>query len=227
MGIRVLIVDNQQLFTEALRTLLELEDDIEVVGEAYDGTSAVERISATKPDIAVLDLRMPGLNGIEVTERVKPEFESLKVIILTAADDNEFLTRAVEAGVDGYLTKDCAMEELAASIRRVMSGETIIPATQLKDLLRNLTYRKRQEMSPGAYLASFLTQREKEVLRLLVAGKSNDAIAAELFISQNTVRTHIQNILSKLSVHSKLEAVAFAIRHGVVEPERESGREVI
>ncbi len=221
VGIRVLIVDNQQLFTEALRTLLELEDDIEVVGEAYDGTTAIERIRTARPDVAVLDLRMPGLNGIEVTEHIKPDFEDVKVIILTATDDNEFLTRAVEAGVDGYLTKDCAMDDLADSIRRVMHGETVIPATQLKDLLRNLTDRRREEANPAAYLASFLTRREKEVLRLLVAGKSNEKIAEELYISQNTVRTHIQNILSKLSVHSKLEAVAFAIRHGVVDVDRE------
>lgn len=221
MGIRVLIVDNQQLFTEALRTLLELEDDIEIVGEAYDGTAALDRIRALRPDVAVLDLRMPGLNGIEVTEMVKPEFEDVRIVILTATDDNDLLTRAVEAGVDGYLTKDCAMEELADSIRRVVRGETIIPAGQLKDLLRNLTDRRHEQPDPAAYLASFLTRREKEVLRLLVSGKSNDKIAEELYISQNTVRTHIQNILSKLSVHSKLEAVAFAIRHGVVDVERE------
>lgn len=221
VGIRVLIVDNQQLFTEALRTLLELEDDIEIVGEAYDGTAALERIRTLRPDVAVLDLRMPGLNGIEVTERVKPEFDDVRIVILTATDDNDLLTRAVEAGVDGYLTKDCAMEELADSIRRVVRGETIIPAGQLKDLLRNLTDRRHEQPDPAAYLASFLTRREKEVLRLLVSGKSNDKIAEELYISQNTVRTHIQNILSKLSVHSKLEAVAFAIRHGVVDVERE------
>ncbi len=222
MGIRVVVVDNQQLFTEALRTLLELEDDIEIVGEAYDGIEGVEKIRATTPDVAVLDLRMPGLNGIEVTAAVKADLPDVKALILTATEDNEFLTQAVEAGIDGYLTKDCAMQELAVTIRRVMAGETIIPQHQLKDLIRNLRDRQQAPPDPGEHLASFLTEREKEVLAQLVAGKSNDAIADELYISQNTVRTHIQNILSKLSVHSKLEAVAFAIRHDIVDVEKEA-----
>lgn len=223
MAIRVLIVDNQQLFTEALRNLLELEDDIEVVGEAYDGIAGLEKIAATKPDVAVVDLRMPGLNGIEVAQRVKSEVApQVRIVILTATEEDEFLTRAVEVGVEGYLTKDIAMETLAGAIRRVMAGETVVPPNRLKHLLRNLTNPERKEANPGAYMASFLTDREKEVLRLLVAGKSNRDIADELFISSNTVRTHIQNILSKLSVHSKLEAVAFAIKHNIVEVERAS-----
>jgi len=221
VSIRVLVVDNQQLFTEAMRTLLELEEDIEVVGEAYDGATALEKIRSVRPDVAVVDLRMPGLNGIELVERMKSDEISTKTIILTGTTDNEFLTRAVEVGVDGYLTKDCALGELAVAIRKVVSGETVIPSGQLKHLLRSLADRKRRDLSTGAHLASFLTPREKEVLRLLVAGKSNERIARELYISQNTVRTHIQNILSKLSVHSKLEAVAFAVRHDIVEVERE------
>lgn len=222
MAIRVLVVDNQQLFTEALRTLLELEDDIEVVGEAYDGITAVDRILATDPDVAVVDLRMPGMNGIEVAQHVKETLGlRVRIVILTATEDDEFLTRAVEVGVEGYLTKDCAMDELAGAIRRVCAGETIIPANRLKHLLRNLTNRDRKEANPGSYMASFLTAREKEVLRQLVAGRSNKDIADTLFISQNTVRTHIQNILTKLGVHSKLEAVALAIRHNIVEVERE------
>lgn len=223
MGIRVVVVDNQQLFTEAMRTLLELEDDIEIVGEAYDGISGMDKIKCTQPDVAVLDLRMPGLNGIEVTERIKEETPNVKALILTATADNDFLTQAVEAGIDGYLTKDCAMDDLAACIRRVVGGETIIPQHQLKDLLRNLSDRRKPgSESKAEHLASFLTDREREVLRELVAGKSNPQIARELYISQNTVRTHVQNILSKLSVHSKLEAVAFAVRHNIVEVEKEA-----
>lgn len=218
MGIRVLIVDNQQLFTEALRTLLELEEDIEVVGEAYDGISGFDKIMSIQPDVAVVDLRMPGLNGIEVAQRVKEQSRlPVRIVILTATEDDDFLTRAVEVGVEGYLTKDCAMDELAGAIRSVVAGETIIPPNRLKHLLRNLTNRDRKEANPGSYMASFLTQREKEVLARLVAGRSNKDIAEALFISQNTVRTHIQNILSKLGVHSKLEAVALAIRHNIVE----------
>lgn len=215
--IRVLLVDNQQLFTEALTTLLTLESDIDVVGEAYDGVSAVARSADLQPDVAVLDLRMPGMSGIEATEKIKAQQPGLRIIILTATLDDEFLAAAVEAGADGYLTKDIAMRELADAIRRVVAGETVIPPGRLKGLLENLTKRKEEPVTSGAYLASFLTEREKEVLGLLVRGYSNERIAKDLFISQNTVRTHVQNILSKLSVHSKLEAVAFAIRHKVVE----------
>lgn len=222
MAIRVLIVDNQQLFTEALRNLLELEDDIEVVGEAHDGTAGLAMIAETRPDVAVVDLRMPGLNGIEVAQRVKASVPGVRIMILTATEDDEYLTRAVEVGVEGYLTKDIAMEVLAGAIRRVAAGETVVPPNRLKHLLRNLTDPNRRATSPGAHMASFLTDREKEVLSLLVAGKSNREIADTLFISSNTVRTHIQNILSKLAVHSKLEAVAFAIRHNIVEVERAS-----
>lgn len=222
MGIRVLLVDNQQLFTEALRTLLELEEDIEVVGEAYDGLSGLDRVKTTKPDVAVVDLRMPGLNGIELCERVKAEHGGVRVVILTATEDTEFLTRAVEVGVDGYITKDCAMRELASCIRDVQSGRTVVPSSQLRDLIDNLRDRRTRDESPGEHMASFLTPREREVLELLVAGKSNDAIASDLFISQNTVRTHVQNLMSKLSVHSKLEAVAFAVRHNIVAVDRET-----
>ncbi|MBX7159687.1 MAG: response regulator transcription factor [Acidimicrobiia bacterium] len=223
MAIRVLIVDNQQLFTEALRNLLELEDDIEVVGEAYDGVTGLEKIAATRPDVAVVDLRMPGLNGIEVAQRVKNEVApEVRIMILTATEEDEFLTRAVEVGVEGYLTKDIAMEVLAGAIRRVVAGETVVPPNRLKHLLRNLTQPDRRGTDAGAHMASYLTDREKEVLSLLVAGKSNSAIGEALYISSNTVRTHIQNILSKLSVHSKLEAVAFAIKHNIVEVERAS-----
>lgn len=222
MAIRVLIVDNQQLFTEALRNLLELEDDIEVVGEAYDGTSGLDMIAATHPDVAVCDLRMPGLNGIEVAQRVKSAAPEVRIVILTATEEDEYLTRAVEVGVEGYLTKDIAMEVLADAIRRVVAGETVVPPNRLKHLLRSLADPTRKTPNAGVHMASFLTDREKEVLALLVAGKSNRDIADTLFISSNTVRTHIQNILSKLSVHSKLEAVAFAIRHNIVEVERAS-----
>lgn len=223
MAIRVLVVDDQRLFTESIRMLLELEDDFEVVGEAHDGPSAIERVRAARPDVVVLDLWMPGLSGIEVTQNVKADLPEIRIVMLTADPAESELTAAVEAGVDGYLLKDCAVQDLVATIRRVMGGETVIPATQLKSLLRSLVGRRqRQEMTPGEYLGSFLTPRELEVLRLLASGKSNDAIARELFISRNTVRTHVQNVLSKLNVHSKLEAVAFAIRHGLVDVERES-----
>lgn len=223
MVIRVLIVDNQQLFTEALRNLLDLEPDIEVVGEAYDGASGLEMISEVRPDVAVVDLRMPGLNGIEVAQRVKNEIApQVRIVILTATEEDEFLTRAVEVGVEGYLTKDIAMETLASAIRRVVAGETVVPPNRLKHLLRNLANPDRKDAKSGVSMASYLTDREKEVLSLLVAGKSNQNIADELYISSNTVRTHIQNILSKLSVHSKLEAVAYAIKHNIVEVERAS-----
>lgn len=222
MAIRVLVVDDQRIFTESMRMLLELEDDFEVVGEALDGEAALDRARSAKPDVVVLDLRMPGLSGIDVTRRVKSDLPDVRIVMLTAEDADAELTAAVEAGVDGYLLKSCAMQDLVTTIRRVMAGETVIPPTQLKSLLRSLTDRRqRQEMSPGEYLGSFLTPREREVLRLLAAGRSNEAIASELFISQNTVRTHVQNILSKLNVHSKLEAVAFALRHGLVDVDRE------
>lgn len=223
MSIRVLVVDDQRLFVESMRMLLELEDDFDVVGEALDGDTAIERARSARPDVLVVDLRMPGLSGIEVTRRMKTDLPDVRVVILTAEDADAELTAAVEAGVDGYLLKSCAMQDLVGTIRRVVAGETVIPPSQLKSLLRSLTDRRqRQDMSPGEYLGSFLTPREREVLRLLAAGRSNEAIAAELFISQNTVRTHVQNILSKLNVHSKLEAVAFALRHGLVDVDRET-----
>ena len=213
--IRVLLVDDHQLLTDALARLLSQEPDIEVVAVA--GTVAEARAATRERlDVALMDYRLPDGTGAEATRAIKARWPSARVIMLTAVRDDETVLDSIQAGADGYLTKDRASEEVVAAVRAVHAGEILLPRAVLVDLARRVAT-ARSEVASRPILEP-LTPRELEVLRALTEGLSSREISDRLSIAPNTLRTHVQNVMGKLGVHSKLEAVTFALRNRLVEP---------
>ena len=204
----VLIVDDHKILREGLRSLLEDAQDIKVVGEAASGDEAVTRAAALKPDVVIMDVGMPDINGIDATQRIRAEMPAVKVIALSMHSDRRFVTGMLSAGASGYLMKDAAFEELAVAIRAVQQGEvylgTGIAGVVVDQLVGDRFARKRA-----------LTQRETEVLQLLAAGKSTVEIAASLALSVKTVETHRRQVMHKLDLHSVAELTKYAIREGL------------
>lgn len=213
--IRILLADEQSLFREAVRVVLESQPDLEVVGEARDGLQAVAAAESTRPDVALIDAKLPNCDGVRAAGLIRQRVPDCKVVVLTDEDDQVTLTEALEAGASGYLTKASALSELIHATRAIHQGETLIPGRMLGVLLSRLI-RRRREQDEAVRQLSRLTRREREVLALLAEGADNDAIAQALVISPQTARTHIQNVLSKLGVHSRLEAAAFVIHNGIL-----------
>jgi two-component system, NarL family, nitrate/nitrite response regulator NarL len=210
-AIRVLIIDDHALFADAIGpTLRRLGfDEIEHTAR---GDEALDAARQRAPTLALVDLGLPDRNGLSVGQEIMELGRATKVVILTALDDQRTVQRALAAGFDGYLTKDTSMARFASSIQAVLRGEAVFPH-------RSRQGRSREGGERDALLlAEQLTPRERDVLRLLVQGASGDSLAGDLGISPNTVRTHVQSILTKLQVHSRLEAATFAVRHGVVHP---------
>lgn len=215
--IRVLLVEDHQLLGDALSALLRWEPDMEIVGVA--GTVADARVmSRDRLDVVLMDYRLPDGTGAEATRAVKARWPGARVVMVTAITDDETVLEAIQAGADGYVTKDRAAEDVVKAVRAAHAGETLLPRSVIVEIARRVaTARERgDERAP----VESLTPRELEVLRALTAGRSTPEICEQLFIAPNTLRTHVQNIMSKLHVHSKLEAVAFALRHRLVEPPR-------
>lgn len=209
--IRVLIVEDQRVLAEALGLSLSAEDDIEVVGNAADSTDAIRMVQEARPDVVVMDHHLPGGDdGITTTRRIHELRPELPVIMLTGNTSDELLLAALNAGMNGFLIKDEPFGELVASVRRAAEGEVIWPADRLARLLA-----KGPRSDGGAGVGAKLTGREREVLALMCEGMDNKTIAARLGISLTTVRGYVQNILGKLGVHSKLEAVVLASRTGL------------
>lgn len=211
----MLLADSQSLFREAVKSVLESESDVEVVGEAADGLEAVAQAMQTTPDVAVLDANLPNCDGIRATAMIGERVADCRVLILSGEEDEQLLIRALEAGACGYLTKTAPLPDLIGGIRAVHRGEAHVPPHMLRPLLARLLNRSR-EHDEAVQRISALTPREREVLALLADGGDNDSIAQALVISPQTARTHIQNVLSKLDVHSRLEAAAFAQRNGLI-----------
>jgi DNA-binding NarL/FixJ family response regulator len=215
----VLLVDDHRLLTDALSGLLSREPDIEVSGVA--ASVAAARDAAREPmDVVLMDYTLPDGTGAEATREIKRRWPSAKVVFLTGLSDDETMLDAVAAGADGYLTKDRAGTDVVLAVRAAHAGEILLPRAVAYELAERVAAaRKRSD----AYIdVPDLTPRELEVLRALVGGRSSREICAELYISPNTLRTHVQNLLNKLRVHSKLEAVAVALRQQLVEmPPRE------
>jgi two-component system, NarL family, nitrate/nitrite response regulator NarL len=213
--IRVLLVDDHQLLTGALSQMLGLERDIEVVGVA--GTVADARAMARERlDVVLMDYRLPDGTGAEATRAIKSRWPAARVVMLTALNDDETVLESIQAGADGYLTKDRAVEDVVSAVRAAHAGETLLPRSVIMGIAQRVAAardrgQERRQVEP-------LTPRELEVLRALAEGLSTPEICDRLFIAPNTLRTHVQNIMGKLRVHSKLEAVAFALRHRLVEP---------
>jgi len=207
--IRIVLADEQSLFREAVRAVLEHEPDLEIVGEARDGLQAVAEAERTIPDIVLLDADLPNCDGLRATRLIRETSPKTRVLVLSNDEDLAVLAGALEAGASGFLTKACPLSELIDATRAIHEGETLVPARMLGPLLSRLIHRRR-EHDEGSKRLARLTRREREVLGLLAEGISNEGIAQALVISPETARTHIQNLLGKLGVHSRLEAAAFA-----------------
>ena len=213
--IRVVVVDDQELFRRGLVMLLGVEPGIEVVGEAGDGISAADLVVATMPDVVLLDVRMPKGSGLQACVRIKELAPSVRIIMLTVSDEEGDLYESVKNGASGYLLKDSSIDEVAQAVRVVAEGQSLISpsmAVKLIDEFKEMARADRQQaMTPR------LTERELEVLRLVARGLNNRDAAKELYISENTVKNHVRNILEKLQLHSRMEAVMYAVREKLLD----------
>ena len=214
--IRVLIVDDHALFRRGLELVLAVEPDLEVVGEAADGIEAIDMAAELAPDVVLMDVRMPGVGGIEATRRIRTEQPMTKVVMLTVSEDEEDLFDAIRAGATGYLLKELSIEEVADTVRAVARGQALVSPSMAAKLLTefNLLSRRVAEQHGDA---PRLTDRELEVLRLVAKGMSNKEIASELVIAENTVKNHVRNILEKLELRTRMEAAMYAVREKLID----------
>jgi two-component system NarL family response regulator len=215
-AIRVLVVDDHALFRRGLQMVLEGEPDIEVVGEATDGDQAVRMTEETAPDVVLMDVRMPNRSGLEATRAIRDISPATKILMLTISDDEADLYEAVKAGACGYLLKEISIEEVAGAVRAVNGGQSLITPSMASKLLGEfaaMLNRRESRVVPDPHL----TERELSVLKLVAQGLSNRGIGAELFISENTVKNHVRNILEKLRLHSRMEAVVYAVRENLLD----------
>jgi DNA-binding NarL/FixJ family response regulator len=214
--IRVLLVDDHQLLTGALAQMLGREPDIQVTGTA--GTVAEAKdLARDQPDVVLMDYRLPDGTGADAARDIKARWPAARIVMLTALADDETILESIRAGADGYLTKDRAVEDVVSAVRAAHAGETLLPRAVIIGIAQRVAAARDRD---DKWQVEPLTPREIEVLRALTEGLSTPEICARLFIAPNTLRTHVQNIMGKLRVHSKLEAVAFALRHRLVEPPR-------
>jgi DNA-binding NarL/FixJ family response regulator len=216
-GIRVLFVEDHQLLADALAALLGREADIEVVGVARTVAEA-KVMSKERLDVVLMDYHLPDGTGAEATRAIKARWPGARVVMVTALTDDETVLESIQAGADGYLTKDRAAEDVVNAVRAAHAGETLLPRSVIVEIARRVAAAR--ERGDERRIVEPLTPRELEVLRALTEGLSTPEICDKLFIAPNTLRTHVQNIMGKLRVHSKLEAVAFALRYRLVEPPR-------
>ncbi len=214
--VRVLVVDDQELFRRGLTMLLASEPGIEVVGEAGDGVEGTTLAESVAPDVVLLDVRMPRRSGIEACLAIKQSVPSAKIIMLTVSDEEADLYEAVKSGASGYLLKDSSIEEVAQAVRVVSEGQSLISpsmAVKLIDEFKQISRPEKGAVGGGLRL----TDRELEVLRLVATGMNNREIAKQLVISENTVKNHVRNILEKLQLHSRMEAVMYAVKEKLLD----------
>ena len=211
---KVIICDDQTIVRDGLEMLLKLESDIEVVGLADDGATAVELADKKKPDLVLMDLKMPVMNGVEAIRQIKARHPEIKILVLTTYDDDEWVFDAIRAGASGYLLKDMSRDEVVKAIRGTVTGKTYVDPSVAGKVLRQASSRQTQ---PITLITSKLTDREVEVLRLIAKGFNNADIATRLFLSEGTVRNHVSAILAKLGVTDRTQAAVIAIQHGLSE----------
>lgn len=214
--IRVVVVDDQELFRRGLIMLVSAEDDIEVIGEASDGEEATALAESLVPDVILMDVRMPKRSGIEACVAIKQTAPSAKIIMLTMSDEEADLYEAIKNGASGYLLKDASIDEVSQAIRVVSDGQSLISPSMATKLLEEFKTISRTGGKDDA-IAPKLTDRELEVLNLVARGLNNREIAKQLFISENTVKNHVRNILEKLQLHSRMEAVMYAVREKLLD----------
>jgi DNA-binding NarL/FixJ family response regulator len=215
--LRVMVADDHALFRRGLQMVLEQEKDLELVGEASDGAEAVAKAQELMPDVILMDVRMPKRSGIEATGQIKDLLPHVKILMLTISDEEADLYEAIKAGASGYLLKEIPIEEVADAIRSVWAGQSRISPSMASKLLNEFAAMSKVSGERPQVPAPRLTDREMEVLRLVAKGMNNRDIAKQLFISENTVKNHIRNILEKLQLHSRMEAVVYAVREKLLE----------
>ena len=220
MTITILLVDDQELVRMGFRMVLDAQDDLEVVGEAGDGEQAVSLALECSPDVVLMDVRMPGTDGVQATSRIVSSGSRSRVIILTTFDLDEYAYAALRAGASGFLLKDALPNDLLSAIRAVASGDAVVAPSTTRRLLSNLTHRlpgtgTGEEVHPSLHL---LTPREREVMLAVARGLSNAEIAEELVLSEATVKTHVGRILAKLELRDRVQIVVFAYDNGLVTP---------
>jgi DNA-binding NarL/FixJ family response regulator len=216
-AIRVLIADDEAIVRDGLRTILDLEDDMTVIGEAADGASAVAATRELRPDVTLVDIQMPGLDGIEATRQIVTAPNPPRVLVLTTFDRNEYVYEAMKAGASGFLLKDVRRHQLTDAVRTVVRGETLLAPTITRRLIEEFCTRPSPASTTPLELAE-LTPREVEVLTLIGRGRSNADIAAELVVAETTVKTHVAHILAKLSLNDRAQAVIAAYETGLIRP---------
>jgi DNA-binding NarL/FixJ family response regulator len=214
--IRILLVDDQRLMREGMRTLLSLEPDFEVVGEAGNGAEGIQMALSLRPDVVLMDIRMPGVSGVAATREIRRALPEAKVLILTTFDDDELVMEALLEGASGYLTKDLPAEEIAAAIRKVRSGGVVMPPPIAAKVVAELSRRTAPPPpEPDRKALAELTDRELEVLRLLGKGCSNREIAEALYITEGTAKNHVSSIIEKLGLRDRTQAALWAVRNGL------------
>ena len=216
-AVRVLIVDDHALFRRGLQMVLEGEPDIDVVGEAGDGHEAIAAAEKTTPDVVLMDVRMPKRSGIEATRAIKEVLPSVKILMLTISDEEADLYEAIKAGASGYLLKEISIDEVANAVRSVQAGQSLISPSMASKLLTEFAAMVKRRDERNQVPGPRLTERELEVLKLVAKGMNNRDIGSELFISENTVKNHVRNILEKLHLHSRMEAVVYAVREKLLD----------
>lgn len=215
--VRVLLVDDDDLMRAGLKAVLSTDARVEVVGEAGTGRAAVERVRALRPDLVLMDVRMPDLDGIAATREVTAASPEVKVVILTTFEQDDYIFGALNAGASGFLLKRSGPEELLAAIQTVAAGDSLLSPSVTRTVIDRMARQPTPEIGPSRLLDS-LTPREGEVLVLLAGGLSNGEIAAELVIEESTVKTHVKRILMKLRLRDRVQAVVFAYESGIVQP---------
>jgi len=215
--IRVLIADDQALVRAGFRAILETQSDLEVVGEAANGAEAVTIGHELRPDVVLMDIRMPGLDGIEATKRLLRDGDGPRILMLTTFDLDEYVYEAMKAGASGFLLKDAPRDQLVGAVRTVAAGDALLAPALVRRLVEDFVRRPAPGARPPAELED-LTERELEVLTLIARGLANAEIAARLFVSEATVRTHVTHILAKLGLRDRIQAVVLGYESGLVRP---------
>jgi DNA-binding NarL/FixJ family response regulator len=215
--IRVLIADDQALVRDGFGMILDAQPDIEVVGQASDGREAVELSRQLKPDVVLMDIRMPEVDGVEATRRLKADPESPRILMLTTFDQNEYVYDAMKAGASGFLLKDVRRDELVNAVRSVAAGDALLASSLTRRFIEDFVRRPPPGAAPAGALAE-LTDREAEVVRLVARGLSNAEIAERMVVSEATVKTHVARILSKLGLRDRTQVVVMAYETGFVQP---------
>jgi DNA-binding NarL/FixJ family response regulator len=215
MTVRVLVVDDQDMVRSGFRLLLAREEDVEVVGEAADGVAAVATVRRLAPDVVVMDIRMPRLDGIEATRQIVAAGSSARVLVLTTFEEDEYIYEALQAGASGFVLKDAPAAELIAAVRAVAGGDSLLSPRVARRVIDEFA-RRRRDSSAQARFAD-LTRREHEVLRLIARGLSNAEIADELVLSPATVKTHVARVIGKLGVRDRVQAVVAAYESGLMD----------